>query len=230
MNFEIDKKINLEYRKTRIAQYGDAVGSVGYGSVESQEARFKIVCEIDDFSNKTILDVGCGFGDLYTFLNRQSIRPRRYLGIEISSDLLDMAKKRLPELEFRLVSLLDFKSTEKFDYVIACGVFGLESPNWQPMLEKQLGKLYDLCEMGVVANFLSCYTSWGKAADSHYASPEDILEFVLKNLSNRVVLRHDYRPNDFTIYVYKGNEEHDRNPAPTELSSVDRVIQQNKSV
>ena len=203
MNFELDKKMNLEYRKKRIAQYGETVGAVGCGSVESQEARFRVICEMGDLRNKTVLDAGCGFGDFYTFLHRQGIHPKRYLGIDISSELLDVAGKRLPEVEFELVALLDFEPTEKFDFVVVSGLFGLESPNWQRLLEKQLGKLYDLCEIGVAVNFLSHYTTGGKNPVSHYAEPGKVLEFVLENLSNRVVLRHDYIPNDFTIYMYR---------------------------
>lgn len=206
MGLEVDKKISLDFYKKGFITYGEDVKTLGYGSVESQESRLRVVSEIGDLSNKSILDVGCGFGDLYTFLHRQGIHPNRYLGIDISSELLDVARKRLPEVEFELVGILDFEATEKFDFVVACGLFGLESPNWQRLLKKQLRKLYDLCEIGVIVNFLSCYTTWVKNPASHYADPAKIFEFVLKNLSNRVVLRHDYAANDFTIYMYRGKQ------------------------
>jgi len=206
MDLEADKKILLDFYKKGIATYSEDIKALGYGSVESQEVRLRVISEIGDLGNKRILDVGCGFGDLYTFLHGQSIHPKRYLGIDIISELLDVARKRLPEVEFELVAILDFESTEKFDFVIACGIFGLETPNWQYLFKEQLRKMYDLCEIGVAVDFLSSFTIKGKNPAAHYTNPAKILEFVFKNLSKRVVLRHDYMPNDFTIYIYKENE------------------------
>jgi trans-aconitate methyltransferase len=203
MSLEVDKKMLLDFYSKGLTTYSEDVKALGYGSVESQESRLRVVSEIGDLNNKRILDVGCGFGDLYTFLRRQSIHLKRYLGIDVSSELLNVARKRLPEVEFELAAILDFESTEKFDFVIASGIFGLETPNWQYLFEKQLRKLYNLCEIGVAVNFLSSFTTKGKNPVSHYANPAKTLEFVFKNLSNRVVLRHDYMPNDFTIYIYK---------------------------
>ena len=180
MGLEVDNKICRDFYSEGFAAHGEHIKALGYGSVESQESRLRAVSEIGDLSSKSILDVGCGFGDLYTFLHRQGIHPRRYLGVDISSELLGVARKRLPEVEFQLVAILDFEPTEKFDFVVACGVFGLESPNWQRLLEKQLRKMYDLCEIGVVVNFLSYYTSGAKFANSHYADPATILDFVVK--------------------------------------------------
>jgi SAM-dependent methyltransferase len=206
MGLEVDKKMLLDFYHKGLTTYGKDIKTLGYGSVESQESRLRVISEIGDLNNKSILDVGCGFGDLYTFLHKQGIHPKRYLGIDINSELLDVARERLPGVEFELAAILDFEPIENFDFVVACGIFGLETPHWQRLLEEQLRKLFDLCKIGIAVNFLSYYTTWGKAANSHYARPEDTLKFVLNNLSKQVVLRHDYIPNDFTIYMYKQGE------------------------
>lgn len=203
MNLEVDRKIQLNHQSARLTKYGEDVRAVGWSSVESQETRARVISEIGDLSNKSILDVGCGFGDLYTFLKRLGIYPGKYVGIDINPKIIEVAKRRLPKVKFEVGDVMDSLLQDKFDFVVASGIFGLKTPNWQYVVEKQLSKMYDLCEIGVVVNFLSYYTTGKKFADSHYANPADILEFVFRNLSNRVVLRHDYRPNDFTVYVYR---------------------------
>lgn len=196
-------KIQLEHYSKEFAVYGEDVRSLGHSSLKSQESKLKVFSEIVDFNNKSVLDVGCGFGDLYIFLEKRGVHPRKYVGIDINPKVIEVARKRLPKVKFEVRDIMDSGLKDKFDFVVALGIFSLETPNWHYVVEKQLSKMYNLCEISVVASFLSHYTTGEKAANSHYADPADILEFILKNLSNRVVLRHDYRPNSFTVCVYR---------------------------
>jgi len=202
MDFETDKKIILHYHSVRLAQYGQDIRSL-WGSTQSQQVRFKVLSEMGDFSNKSVLDVGCGFGDFYTFLKEHNIFPEKYIGIDINPEMIATARLRLPEVTFLVRDILDDEINEKFDYVVASGIFPLKTPNWQTITEKKIGKIYQLCEIGAGFNLLSFFTPGEKASDSHYANPVDMLDFIIRNLTTRIVLRHDYRPNDFTIYIYK---------------------------
>src|SRR5262245_58548346 len=60
-----------------------------------------------------VLEVGCGLGDLLA-----AVKPARGLGIDFSPAMLELARKRHPDLEFRTANALDFQSDEKFDYII----------------------------------------------------------------------------------------------------------------
>ena len=42
---------------------------VGWGSVDSQEKRFRVLMEIGDLDNNSILDVGCGLGAFFDCVN-----------------------------------------------------------------------------------------------------------------------------------------------------------------
>ena len=202
MNFETDKRIILSYHSARLAKYGEDVRSL-WGSVQSQQVRFEVLSGMGNFDNKRILDVGCGFGDFYAFLKEQNVHPKKYVGIDINREMIAIGKLRLPEAIFQVRDILDDEMSEKFDYVVASGIFSLESPNWQALTEKKICKMYQLCEIGVGFNLLSFFTLGEKTADSHYANPVDILDFIFRNLTTSILLRHDYRPNDFTIYIYK---------------------------
>jgi ubiquinone/menaquinone biosynthesis C-methylase UbiE len=69
--------------------------------------------------NKSVLEVGCGTGDLLFKLN-----PKRGLGIDISSKMLEIAniKYKKKGLEFRMADIKDIN--EEFDFVVMSDVVG----------------------------------------------------------------------------------------------------------
>jgi len=206
MGTKINRQIIIDYYNKQLIEYGQDVKALSWGNVDSQRERFRVLCEIGYLSDKSILDVGCGFGDFYLYLKEQGISPKQYVGIDINLLMIGMAKIRLPEVRFEVADILTTKLREKYDYVFASGIFALETPNWQSVTERILRKMYQLSNIGIGVNFLSSLTTGGQLPDRHYANPEDIVAFIRKNLKTRTILRHDYRPNDFTLYIYKNEE------------------------
>lgn len=100
MNLEAARKIQFECYDGKFELYGEDIRSLGYSSPEAQETRMKAASEIIDFSDKSVLDVGCGFGDLYAFLKKQGIHLRKYVGIDINPRMIAIARKRFPKLKF----------------------------------------------------------------------------------------------------------------------------------
>ena len=111
-----NKVINF-YNK-RFKKYGDDIKSVGWGDIESQELRFKILAEIDKLDNSSILDLGCGFGDLYDFFSRNKIKID-YRGIDINEELLKIARSKYPKAEFQCLNILNSLPSKKYDYVLS---------------------------------------------------------------------------------------------------------------
>src|SRR5437016_1266929 len=52
-----------------------------------------------DFNNKTVLDIGCGFGEFGKFLIKR-YKNVDYTGIDITSEFIEEAKKMIPEGKF----------------------------------------------------------------------------------------------------------------------------------
>lgn len=84
---------------------------------ESQVVR-RIIRQYEERPSKTLLDVGCGTGEHLKYLSRSF----RCKGIDISKEMIDMAKVKVPHAEFQIADMIDFKLEEKFD-VITC-LFG----------------------------------------------------------------------------------------------------------
>jgi len=61
-----------------------------------------------------------------------------------------------------------------------------------------------LAKKGVAMDFMSTYVDF-KNSRAFYVSPEKIFK-IAKNLSRRVVIRHDYLPFKFYVYIYKNNK------------------------
>jgi len=93
----------FRFHKSLLEEYGDnSAKALGWVSSEAQLARFEVIKELADFNYQSILDVGCGFGDLRAYLG--NYYPHlRYFGIEQIPVLLDVAAARyarLPETIF----------------------------------------------------------------------------------------------------------------------------------
>ncbi|MBT3362553.1 MAG: class I SAM-dependent methyltransferase [Chloroflexi bacterium] len=198
-----DKNICFSFYNKAIARWDNDIHSLGWGNTESQKVRFSIMSGIGDLNNKSILDIGCGFGDFFGFLGHNGIKPKKYLGIDLNPEMVNRSRRNYPDATFEVADILEDDVDWSFDFVIASGIFALEAPNWAEIVERTLLKMHKISKIGFGVNFLSTYTTGDKQSESHFANPSEILSLVSSNISTNVVLKHDYRPNDFTIYVYK---------------------------
>ena len=69
--------------------------------------------------NSTVLEIGCGTGDLLNFIN-----PSFGVGIDISDKIISIAKNQYPNLEFYCTDIEGLDIDYKFDYIILSGVIG----------------------------------------------------------------------------------------------------------
>lgn len=91
-----------------------------------------------------VVDVGCGYGAIYDLLPNKI----KYVGLDISPDLIEIARIRYPKGDFRVFDVMtlnesDKKLVDKFDYCIARSIEAMVISNlgfdvWQVMLEKML--------------------------------------------------------------------------------------------
>jgi len=202
--FSKDKKIIINHYNRKIKKYRNGPKAVGWGNKKSQLIRFQILSEIGDLNNKTILDVGCGTGDLYGFLTKKKkIKIKRYLGIDVNPLMIKRARKKYLEADFEVRDLLKNTIKEPFDYVLESGVFGLKIPHWGKLTYEILIRMFKISKIGMGANFLSDFVPFKKDRSSYFVNPGEILTFACNHLTSKLILRHDYLPHDFTVFFYK---------------------------
>ena len=175
--------------------------ALNWGSVKSQRKRFEVLSEVGIRSGDTILDVGCGLADLYAWILEQNLRVK-YTGIDITPSMTQAAKNRFPDAVITNNTIFDTElSVDFFDYVIASGIFFLRKEDPMGHMEKVVSAMFQKSIKGIAFNSLSAW-ALEKTEREFYAEPQKVLEFV-KKLSPHIILRHDYHPADFTVYVFK---------------------------
>jgi len=202
MDKKVTKKI-YDYYQNLFEQYGFDPKSVGWGTKKGkQSTRFEILIQIGDLTNSSILDVGCGFGDLYGYLRYRRMKVR-YCGVDINTNLLKVGKKIYPGISLEYRDFEKKKFHKKFDWVLASGITSHGST--YSHLSKIMKEMYRICKKGFAINFVSNNVEY-KTKNLFYSSPEKIIS-ITKLITNRFVLRHDYMPFEFTLYVYKDNNK-----------------------
>ncbi|CDI06458.1 class I SAM-dependent methyltransferase [Candidatus Nitrosotenuis uzonensis] len=178
-------------------KYGVNPASLGWPKGR-QNIRFKIITEVGNLSNSKILDIGCGFGDLYSFIKKKRIKTK-YTGIDINKKFIEVAKQKHPLTRFFVRDIEERKFREKFDWVFAVGT--TNKAGSYRYVEDLLTEMFRIAKKGIAMDFMSTYVDFRRKGSSHF-SPERIFK-IGKKLSKRVVIRHDYLPFEFCVYVYK---------------------------
>jgi ubiquinone/menaquinone biosynthesis C-methylase UbiE len=176
---------------------------VGWGSVDSQEKRFRVLTEIGNLDNDSILDVGCGLGAYFDYVHKMHSN-LSYTGIDINLNMIQEAQQRHSDIEFihtNIVADTHALNDRKFDYVFLSGALNLSADKHHDTIKSIMKEMFTLANKGVAINFLSVFSDYLTPGE-YYCNPVDILQLAF-SFTKKVTLRHDYMPHDFTIYLYK---------------------------
>jgi len=191
----------ISHYQSLLNQHGENYRSLDWGSRESQKKRFEILAGIGVGPGDRVLDVGCGFADFNGWLieHRPGIE---YSGIDFTPGMVEKAQARFPNLKILNKTIFDLDlAIAPFDYLFASGIFVFRQENPVDYLFSTVKTMYGFCTKGIAFNCLSLWAK-EKSPNEFYADPTNVINFC-KTLTRKVVLRHDYHPADFTIYLYR---------------------------
>lgn len=202
-----NKSKTIIFYNNLLKKHGYSPQSVGWGSKKGKQSlRFEILCQIGELSNSSILDVGCGFGDLYGYLKFKKIKVN-YFGIDINPNLIKIGNEIYPKANLEVLDLEHKKINKRFDWILSSGIFTTGCS--YPYIKRMMALMFNLTKKGIAMNFVGGIIDF-KSKDLFYSEPEKIYS-ITKNFSNRVIIRHDYAPYEFTVYVYKNNKKTSNN-------------------
>lgn len=198
----IEKATILHYHRHRIGQFQPGtVEALGWRNMNSQQLRFQTLIKAGNLNGATILDIGCGYGDLKAFLDLH-FSGFDYTGIDQMPEFITEARRRYDGHARTVFFQTDFSTAAlpQFDYVFASGVLGYRCNN-ESFYTGMICKLYDSAGIALAFNML----------DKNRFPPHDLLvghdrEAVLafcRELSPRVGCFDDYLEDDFTVLMYR---------------------------
>lgn len=203
------------YYEELIDKHGEeSYRSLDWKSPESQTIRYQIFEHLFAITgrgkNFSILDLGCGFGDLFGYLKKRGYK-FKYTGYDISQKIIDAAKKKYPEAKFEVRDILHDPKPDRFDFVFCSGAFNIRFLDHEDHMEKvkaMLLRMFELSKVGIGANFLSSgavYYINEEDVNSgiyYYFKPEDLIQYC-RTFCTRFMLKHDYHPGDFTVFLLR---------------------------
>ncbi len=182
----LGKRELLNFYNKHLKRFGDNPQSLRW-TINGQRRRYDTLVRIaGNLFSKTILDFGCGKGDFFGFIKERCM-PASYCGIDVNQNLIRLAKRKYPEAEFIAMDLEEENLDRKFDIIFACGVFNLRIAGIEESLKKILKILFSMCREAVHLNLLTFYVP-NRTVELFYVKPEEIVEYIIKNLSRYVRL------------------------------------------
>lgn len=174
-------------------------------SAEAQFSRFSVLIEYVELGDHSLLDVGCGLGDLYAFFQEISLSSIRYTGIDLSEKMITHALGRFPGADFRKMDLFADPAAfadSSYDVVFSSGIFNLNLGNNMEFLRKALTEFYRISRSHIVFNLLSEKSNDKEPAYFYYREKdvEDLIR-CFGFSSARIV--EDYLLNDITVICAK---------------------------
>jgi len=196
----------LAIAKSTVARYSDRykklgrhVHTLGWGSEEQQHYRFAQVLRAASLDAKSVLDIGCGFGDFLSSCSDAGCRLEHYTGWDINSDLIAEAKQQHPSSSFAVLNLAEQEKLEPVAEVgIMLGVLNLnfkEAYDNMAFSKMMIEKAFSSVSATLVVDFLSIYRTPDYPEEDFvfYHDPAEMLAFALE-LTPNVRLLHDYSP------------------------------------
>lgn len=188
------------YRKT-LKKFGPTAKALQWKDQKVAEIRYwELIVDLD-FEGKSILDVGCGFGDIISFIS-QKTKTFDYTGIDLVPEFIEIAKERFPQRKFLLGDYFGYPGTEDFDIVMTSGTLNSNIPNAFEYRMKAIRTMYEHARYACAFNMAGGHP---KPVNGRRVAYMDSLEVVTQcfNLTSKIIFRNQYHKKDFTVTLYK---------------------------
>lgn len=205
----------INYYKGLFQCYGKDERSLGW-TKQKQNIRFRTLMNHVFLKKRsecktTLLDLGCGFGDLNSFLEKEGYHDIDYYGLDLMPDFIQIAKDLNKHIEdhFYCADFTDFalSSTRTWDWIVESGFFAYlllfnTGDACYEYIRDVMAKCLSICNIGICFDFLSDKVDYHTSELDFHAKPERILELAY-GLSRNVMLDNSVMPFEFNITIWK---------------------------
>ncbi len=153
---EIDRENLIKIHRRLVAKHEEgSYRALGWFAERNQEIRFEALCRIGDLSGCSVLDLGCGYGHLKTYLDMR-YSGIRYTGIDLTDFYIEYAQKKFASDENASFICGDFSriALPKSDFVFGTGIFSFNFIGYETYLKEAIRQMYASCIIAVGFNLL----------------------------------------------------------------------------
>jgi len=200
-------------RHSDLLELGDGPIALGDGGGHSRSrVRYAAMAEqIIKEPYSSVLDIGCGFADLYGFLTENGWSGS-YVGVDLVGDFVQRAQANYPAAEIhKLDDMESLMDLGEFDFVIAVSIFNLKFEDEQNKshIEDMIKRMFALCKRACIFDFMTTNVDF-KSPIGWHTDPLWALQLAQKH-TRRVSFSADYMPYEFCITCFKDQEKTERN-------------------
>jgi Methyltransferase domain len=199
---EAQRKHIVSRHRDSLIRFGRSPSALYWSSREIQELRFRILCDIGIEAGDSLLDVGCGFADLKSWIERWHC-PVRYTGIDLSPDILAIAAQEQPDARLVCGDIFDLGAQpESYDWVLLSGALNESLGDGGNYARAVIARMFQLARKGVAFNLLNARHRVMFRFGLQLFDPDEMLAYC-RTLAPACMLRDGYLDNDFTIWMRK---------------------------
>lgn len=191
----------IERYNERLAKLGETAQALGWRDAAQQRLRFEVLLGIGDCTGCDVLDIGCGFGDLYDFIRERGAANVRFTGTDLNPALIEAAKRRYPDASFHATTDLTQFGDRSQDYVFISGLFNFRINDNTAFMHDVVREAFRISRRGVAFNLLGSHVDF-QEPHLFYHREGDVFSFA-KSLTRFVTLRADYPLYEFTVYLHR---------------------------
>jgi SAM-dependent methyltransferase len=181
----------------KLSQDGKLPNGINWISPRNQKLRFKVILYLlpRNLYHHSVVDAGCGYGDLYTYMKEKQRLPKKYIGIDYLEDMYGIAREQTKS-EIIIADITE-DAIPRADYYVCSGALNITTKYETYLFIKNC---YKACTKGFVFNILH-----GEKMCNiyNYLSKKEIEKLADDLGVEEVVYIDDYLEDDLTVAFFK---------------------------
>jgi SAM-dependent methyltransferase len=208
-----------QHYREKFSRHGPTSEGVDWGSDESKMLlryqKMQAVVEAPRSGSASLLDVGCGYGGLFSYLAGKGAEIH-YTGIDVADNMIQWARQKFGAGTFVCGDILSHDFKREFDYVVCSGILtqkldvpAIEMDRFAADLIK---RMFDLCKRGTAFNIMTTKVNFF-SNKLYYRNPAEMFSWCISEITPHIKIDHAYPLYEYTVYLY-------RKPVESPTSSV----------
>jgi len=179
------------YYKKTFKKYGPSMKGVGWSKKNKSKKRYKTLLKVLEFSDNkkkiSILDVGCGYGELIKHLPKNL--NYKYMGIDIVEEMIIYAQNNFQDQNIKFSTMNVSKISKNYDFIVCNGILTLKNnlteKQMQEFMIKCISIFYKFSKIGFSFNLMSEIVDY-KSKMLFYPKMQFLLKFFKRKKISKI--------------------------------------------